>query len=203
MKHSIQYLILILSLFLLINGVEAQQSINIDYQTREMIVNKGDTITRVRILVENPTIKANQERLYAWYQKQVILETRGSWAGKLLHGRYETFYPNHNLLEQGEYRNGYKVGEWSKWYPNGEIAERINWKNGLADGCFERYDNNGDLVEQGKYKQGEIHGLVISYKDGKRTKSRYRNGIVKQKSLLKKKLKKSKDTNKENISKKE
>jgi hypothetical protein len=200
MNHFIPSLILILSLSLLTNRVEAQQDINIAYQTREMVINKDDTITRVRIFVENPAIKADQERIYTWCQKQVILETRGSWAGKLLHGRYETFYPNHNLLEQGEYRNGYKIGEWSKWYPNGEIAERINWKNGLATGCFERYDDNGNLVEQGKYKEGQIHGLFISYEGGKRMKAHYRNGIIKEKSLPSKKGEKSEEKIKKNIS---
>ena len=108
-----------------------------DLETREIILNNADTLHKIRILIKNPVFSPNQKKVYAWYQKQTLLETRGSWSGKLLHGRYEAFYPNNNLLSQGKYQNGYRIGIWQKWYPDGEIQEKVQWEDGLKHGYFE------------------------------------------------------------------
>lgn len=157
-------------------GSWAQDETKIVYETREMVINYDDTITRIHIFVANPTIKPDAEMVYTWYQKQTVLQTRGSWSGKLLHGKYETFYPNHNLLEQGYYENGHRVGAWSRWYADGEIAERINWKKGIQHGTFEQYDDKGNMTRRGKYRKGFVHGTVHNYVEGQLEKERYKKG---------------------------
>lgn len=154
-------------------------------ETREVVLNTIDTIKKIRIFIVNPTMRAAPNKFYAWYQKQVVLQTQGSWSGKLLQGNYEAFYPNHSLLEQGNYEKGIKIGLWKKWYSNGRLQQQYNWVNGLRHGTFKTYDVNGNLIEKGQYKKGKLHGSLFKTVDQKTTKERYRNG----KLLLKKKKK--------------
>ena len=147
-------------------------------ETREIVLNSADTIKKIRIFIANPKIKIKSNKFYAWYQKHVVLHTQGAWSGKLLQGKYESFYPNHNLLEQGSYEKGWKVGNWKTWYADGALKEQVIWKKGLRHGTFEAFDLNGQFKEKGRYKNGRLHGRFLNFLNGEATKVKYRKGKI-------------------------
>jgi hypothetical protein len=147
-------------------------------ETREVVLNAADTIKKIRIFIANPKVKIEGSKFYAWYQKQIVLHTQGAWSGKLLQGKYESFYPNHNLLEQGIYEKGWKVGLWKQWYANGTLKEQVVWKKGLKHGVFEAFDVSGQLVEKGTYRNGFLQGHFSTFENGAETKVKYRKDKV-------------------------
>jgi hypothetical protein len=147
-------------------------------ETREIVLNAADTIKKIRIFIANPKVKIEGNKFYAWYQKQIVLHTQGAWSGKLLQGKYESFYPNHNLLEQGIYEKGWKVGLWKQWYADGTLKEQVLWKKGLKHGLFEAFDSRGQLTEKGLYKNGQLQGHFSTFVDGVETKVKYRKDKV-------------------------
>jgi antitoxin component YwqK of YwqJK toxin-antitoxin module len=63
------------------------------------------------------------------------------------------------------------------YYPNSQLKERINYKNGKKDGLYERYYINGQLHYRINYKNGKLNGLYeVWYKNILREKSNYLNG---------------------------
>lgn len=155
---------------------KAQLPLNAIPNTREIVLNASDTIKKIHIFIANPTFRTNPRYFYSWYQKQQILHTQGAWSGKLLEGQYESFYPNHNLLEQGTYHRGYRIGIWKKWFPDGVLQEEIRWKHGLRHGQYQRFDTAGQLIEKGTYRYNQLHGMQITYANEVPTKVRYRKG---------------------------
>lgn len=173
---SMKKLLIILIFFYSIVSIKAQKFSDAIPETREIVLNAVDTIKKIRIFVSNPKVKIEENKFYAWYQKQIILHTQGAWSGKLLQGKYESFYPNHNLLEQGTYEKGWKVGIWKKWYADGTLKEQVIWKKGLRHGSFEIFDTNGQLMESGQYRNGQLHGFFSTITNGKEHKVKYRKG---------------------------
>lgn len=155
---------------------KAQLSMNTIPQTREIVLNSGDTIQKLHIFITNPNFKTKTRCFYSWYQNQRVLHTQGAWSGKLLEGQYEAFYPNHNLLEQGTYHRGYQVGTWKKWYPDGTLQEEMRWKHGLRHGQYQRFDATGQLIEKGIYCRDQLHGMQIIHVNGELTKVCYKKG---------------------------
>lgn len=171
-------LFIALILFYLLPSTQAQKLPNKIPTTREIVLNAADTIQKIRIFIANPKVKIEENKFYTWYQKQLILHTQGAWSGKLLQGKYESFYPNHNLLEQGIYEKGWKVGLWKRWYADGTLKEQVSWKKGVRHGSFETFDANGQLTQKGRYKNGQLHGPFSTFVDGKETKVKYRKDKI-------------------------
>jgi len=158
--------------------INAQKFSDAIPETREIVLNAADTIKKIRIFIANPKVKIKSNRLYAWYQKQIVLHTQGAWSGKLLQGKYESFYPNHNLLEQGTYEKGWKVGLWNQWHADGTLKEQVVWKKGLKHGTFEAFDTRGQLIEKGRYKNGRLQGHFSTFANGAETKVKYRKNKI-------------------------
>lgn len=198
-------LFITLILFCVIPQINAQKFSDAVLETREIVLNSADTIKKIKIFIVNPKVKIEENKFYAWYQKQLVLHTQGAWSGKLLQGKYESFYPNHNLLEQGIYEKGWKVGLWKKWYSNGTLKEQILWKKGLKHGHLELFAPNGQLIEKRTYKKGLLHGYFSTFENGEETKIKYRKGkliVKKPKSSLFSKKEKTPKKKKTKVSKK-
>jgi hypothetical protein len=115
---------------------------------------------------------------YHWYTSQKIMETKGGFDGKLLHGYYHSFYLNNQLFESGEFKYGVKSSEWKNWYPDGKLKEVTNWKNGKKKGNYSLYNTDGALVASGKFKNDVLNGKFKTYdKNGKVILTQeYKNG---------------------------
>jgi hypothetical protein len=116
-------------------------------------------------------------RYYHWYASNQLCVTNGGYSGKLLHGLYSSFYPNHYLLAQGQFRNGLKDGCWKHWLPDGTLHEIIHYKNGLLNGIYELYSPNGQIARRIYYRRGGGRGKTIIFsQDGKDSVIVYKNG---------------------------
>jgi antitoxin component YwqK of YwqJK toxin-antitoxin module len=72
--------------------------------------------------------------------------------------RKDTAYAASDVIEEGEYENGRKVGLWIRYYPNGNVQSKINYVNGRPKGMYELYYDNGQVEEQGNWNRNKNTG---------------------------------------------
>lgn len=167
-------------------------------------VNFDDYTVKTQMLSHSKRISTDNERTYMWYSSQKLIETRGGYDGKLIHGAYRSFYLNNQLREQGRMQYGLRCGEWKYWYADGKLKEVIRWRKGRKHGTYLLYNDYGQLMAKSRFKNDKLHGKFYTYgangvvMDTKR----YRHGqeIVptkktksKQGFLFKKKIKKQEE----------
>ncbi len=126
-------------------------------------VNHDDYTIKTQMLSQPKELKINNDRIYMWYASQKIMETKGGYEGKLIHGKYTAFYLNNQLKEQGQIRYGLKNKEWKYWYPDGKLREVITWKNGVKSGHYSIYNDYGQLMAKGNFKNDKLHGKFYTY----------------------------------------
>ena len=162
-------------------------------------VNFDDYTVKTQMLKEPKKVKIDNELSYLWYTSNKIIETKGGYDGKLLHGYYKSFYLNSQLKESGEIKYGIKHNEWRIWYSDGKLREISTWKNGRKNGKYEVYNDNGFLMAKGSFKNDLLHGKFYTYDNfGRITEEKkYRNGIEVLAKVKKQKVKKEKTKKKE------
>lgn len=166
-------------------------------------VNHDDCTIKTQMLASNKKIDAKSELTYLWYSSQKIMETKGGYDGKLIHGFYKSFYLNNQLKEQGTIRYGVKHKEWKFWYADGKLRELITWKNGVKSGKYCIYNDMGQLMAKGNFKNDKLHGSFFTYNSngGIIDKKKYKNGteiVPKPKRVKEKKQKVLKSEKEEN-----
>jgi len=172
MKHLLYIAFLAYSL------VAFSQPKKYEHETNNMVINLADATLKFQVPVSNPKVKVNNNLTYHWYKSNEILQTKGGYEGKLLHGDYSEFYLNKNLKTQGGFNKGLKHKEWKSWDDNGDLKEIINYKNGVLNGSFKTLDEKGRVILESNYKNGKLHGTTTSYADGKLLKrTTYKNGL--------------------------
>ena len=141
-------------------------------------VNYDDYTVKTQMLSQSKTIKVNNELVYMWYGSQKIIETKGGYEGKLIHGKYTSFYLNNQLKEQGQIKYGLKTKEWKYWYPDGKLREVINWKNGRKNGKYILYNDYGQLMAKSNFKDDKLNGKFYTYSQNGAIaeKKKYKNG---------------------------
>src|SRR3954471_4133174 len=97
-------------------------------------VNHDDYTVKTQMLKDPKKIKVDNELSYLWFYSNKIMETKGGYDGKLIHGYYKSFYLNNQLRESGEIKYGVKHHEWRNWYNDGKLKEVSTWKNGRKNG---------------------------------------------------------------------
>ncbi len=132
-------------------------------RSREVIIQKGDTLIRVTILAGNLNLKPSLNRIYFYYSKGMINSNIGDYGGNLLNGEYKAFF-NSKLIESGHFNRGCKTGVWESWYMNGKFKKINSWKNGVLSGSFSYYNVNGIIEEQGYYKNARYKTSRTSVK---------------------------------------
>lgn len=143
----------------------------------KMVINLEASTQKFELPVKDVKTKVDNELTYSWYKSNQIMQTKGGYDGKLLHGAFAEFYLNNNLKEKGNYKKGLKKGEWKTWYENGQLKEIIKYNNGLIHGKYQSYNEKGELTLDANYKKGKLHGETIRYEKGKNlAKHKYKNG---------------------------
>lgn len=160
-------------------------------------VNYDDYTIKTQMLSQNKEIDVDNERTYLWYSAQKIMETKGGFDGRLIHGKYRAFYLNNQLKELGSIKYGLKNKEWKYWYPDGKLKEVIRWKKGVKDGLYQLYSDNGKLMAKGHFKKDKLNGRLYTYDNNGKVldKKKFRNGdeiIAKVKPVKEKKEKSEK-----------
>ena len=183
----------------LFSGVLSSQKMDKIPETRTIHVKSGDTIIVVSIPVKQlKSSKIDSKKLYYWYEYDKIHKNQGGFSGLLLHGAFNTFDGNGNLIESGNFASGLKTGIWKKWDTEGKIAEEHNWKAGILSGTSYYYIN-GNCVKTENYKNGILHGKVIVINDlGETETTVYKKGKVVEKGKREKNNKENAKTDKEN-----
>lgn len=158
-------------------------------------VNYPEYTVKTQMLKDAKKITTDAELTYHWYTAQKIMETKGGFDGKLLHGTYRSFYLNDQLFESGEFKYGIKSGEWKNWYPDGKLKEITHWKQGRKNGKYALYSNYGKLMATGTFKNDLLTGTFTTYDASGNVSSKriYKKGkeVIKQQKV--KKSKKQKD----------
>ena len=126
-------------------------------------INFDDYTVKTQMLSHPKDISVNNDRTYMWYASQKIIETKGGYDGKLIHGTYRSFYLNNQLKEQGEIKYGLRNKEWKYWYADGKLKEVINWKKGVKNGSYYLYNDYGQLMAKGNFKQDKLNGKFYTY----------------------------------------
>lgn len=166
-------------------------------------VNHPDHTIKTQMLKDAKKITPHNSLTYYWYQSQKIMETKGGFDGKLLHGYYKSFYLNDQLKETGTIHYGLKNKEWKYWYPDGKIKEIITWKRGRKRGTYKLYNDYGQLMARGHFKNDLLNGRFYTYDNtGKIVeRKKYKNGIeiinkkkIKPQKQKKEKIRKEKKT---------
>lgn len=145
--------------------------------TTSIYINTPDSSIKASI-TDQAEKKLYTGRFYHWYASNQLCVTNGAYSGRLLHGTYSSFHPNHYLLSQGQFRMGLKDGCWKKWLPDGSIHEIIHYKNGQLDGAYELYSPRGFLMQRIYYRKGRRAGkTTIFSQDGQDSVILYKKGV--------------------------
>lgn len=136
----------------------------------------SDANFRYEFYTSDKKIKIKDHKTYYWFKGGAIHSAESGIAGALLTDKFVKMYHSNQLAEQGEFKNGLKVGLWKTWHPNGKIESTLKWKKGFKSGLFVRYDENGFLAETGKYNNDLKTGKWIDYQ--KKDTLVYKKGIV-------------------------
>lgn len=138
---------------------------------------------RYEFYTTDKKIEPKIAKTYYWFKGGLIHEAQGGIAGDLLNDKFIKMYHSNQLAEQGQFKNGLRVGKWKTWYSNGVLSTTLNYSKGLKSGKFFRYDELGTLIEQGKYASNLKTGRWINTETKETTT--YRDGIiVKQKETF-------------------
>lgn len=193
----------------LIHSASAQKPIEYDkIKAFNIVVNYTDCTVKTQMLKDTKKIEAKEDYVYHWYTSNKIMNTKGGYDGKLLHGYYKCFYLNSNLKESGSFKYGVKTGEWRNWAEDGKLKEIVNWKKGKKNGKYKLFNPVGDLIAESNFKDDKLNGKFKTYSSGKLIETlKYKNGElvvkkqktpkqVKEKKVKEPKVKKEKDTSK-------
>lgn len=77
--------------------------------------------------------------------------------------RQDSNYPAENAIEEGEYKNGRKIGTWVRYYPNGKKQSEISYVNGRPKGAYKTFYNNGKVEEEGSWVRQKNTGDFKRY----------------------------------------
>lgn len=136
----------------------------------------SDANFRYEFYTTNKQITPKANKIYFWFKGGLIHSAQSGIAGNLLNEKFIKMYHSNQLAEQGEFRNGLKVGLWKTWHENGIVQTTQYWNNGLKTGIFYHFDANGNVLEKGNFKKDKKHGEWIDY--ATKVTVRFKNGIV-------------------------
>lgn len=118
---------------------------------------------RFYVLEDYRAIRAKPETTYYWYLNRKIHENKGYVGNLPLHGPYEKFDKQYNLLEVGRFKLGKKDSIWITFNKKGVLTERFKFKKGMLNGKYESYTDAGEKFLKGTYKNGIKTGRWIDF----------------------------------------
>ena len=162
-----KFFLFIVFLSSLLNGFSVTaQNKKRDKECSAFTINTSNSTIKFEVLSNKESFHPEEALTYYWYSTNKILETKGGYDGKLLHGQYSCFYMNNNLKEKGKFKKGLKDGEWITWFESGKIMEIITWKGGIRNGKYKSFDETGHPVLEAEYRKGMLNGKMTTYLKG-------------------------------------
>jgi hypothetical protein len=183
------------------------EDINYNSQT----ISHAEYSERIEFTDNDKIVKTNPDLEYTWLKNQTVLTTQGGYSGKLLHGNYESFYPNNNLMGKGKFSYGLKDGTWLYWREDGTLKTSEYWKNGQKEKDVILFNSSGVDSLIIPYKKDQKHGKVYEvFNNHKKHVQTYKKGVLKsdkinkvQSKWFKRKDKSDSKLEKENLTREE
>lgn len=158
------YSIQTVTLAIVLSAFACSSQLKLPASTESSItVVKGDTVHQIHLLPQTSVVETLPARFYYYFSGGQLGQAEGAYLGKVLHGPYQQHTRNKQLLEQGVYDKGLKVGAWRQWYGAGHLASQIEYKKGLLHGNWLSYTPGGAIAWSRSYKKGLPHGKWINY----------------------------------------
>jgi antitoxin component YwqK of YwqJK toxin-antitoxin module len=126
---------------------------------------------------EEPTTEVIKERFAngsVKIERRVIQDAQSNYVN---HGEWKMWDERGNLVAQGEYQNGDRVGTWVRWYRNvteadlltkvpyqqfpGPFVSQATFKHDQLDGKWTIYDSKMRKISQWSFADGKRHGASI------------------------------------------
>jgi antitoxin component YwqK of YwqJK toxin-antitoxin module len=153
---------------------------------RQVTIVYPDSTIKTYILNQKIKLKPRVNSEYFWIFNQKLYKNKGDYASYLIHGPFQVFDAENQLITKGDFRFGLKQGTWKSWYPDGEISQICNYKDGERQGICYMYDQGGELKNILSYRNDMLDGKCEYHLNGKTIIKKYRNGQeVKPWSILK------------------
>lgn len=108
-------------------------------------------------------------------ERQTTLDRDGNYVN---HGSWKMFAPTGDVLAEGQYHFGRRVGLWTRWHAKNDsplfnelpfkefkapFMSQVSFTDGVMDGEWVIVDANDKKVSQVSLKNGQRHGLAISW----------------------------------------
>lgn len=122
----------------------------------------SDANFRYEFYTTKKNLKPKADRSYFWFKGGLIHSAQSGIAGELLHDKFVKFYHSNQLAEQGNFKNGLKVGSWKSWFENGKIETIQNYKSGILNGRYITFNQDGEIIEKGNFAKGLKTGKWIN-----------------------------------------
>ena len=124
-------------------------------------------------------------------ERQTTLDRDGNYVN---HGSWKMFAPKGDVLAEGQYHFGHRVGLWTRWHAKNDSAlfnevpfkefkapfmSQVSFTDGVMDGEWMIVDANDRKVSQISLKNGQRHGLAIAWLPNGTTfrQATYENGL--------------------------
>lgn len=86
---------------------------------------------------------------YTWYDD-------GTPESEFTPNAIKNWYPNGEMEELAEFKDGNMDGRVAKWYESGQIAGESFYVNDQLHGDYLEWDEEGNLITEKKYEMGEL-----------------------------------------------
>lgn len=123
----------------------------------------GDTVHQIQVLPHTEKVSVLPVRFYHYFSGGQLGKAEGAYLGKVLHGPYQQHTRQKQLLEQGMFDKGLKVGIWKQWHAAGHLAAQKEYKKGFLHGKWLSYSSKGSLIWSKSYKENLPNGRCTSY----------------------------------------
>lgn len=102
----------------------------------------------------------NGKALYYYKEGQVLehklqVERRVQYLDGKLHGKYQSYFYNGKLKQEGSYERGLKQGLWSEYNSKGVLIGTMKYVNDFLHGWVITYDEAGQVLNKTLYLDGQ------------------------------------------------
>lgn len=186
MNLNIQKTNVITILLALIAGpfgvAEAQKSkMDMKNLVRNVSVAFPDSTIKAVAFYVNPKVKIDNTAPYYWYYNNQINHNIGGYYGRLLHGVYRVFNKNNQMITEGNFSNGIKIGLWKYWFANGSLKASAMYKNGKLNGEMVYFSLAGEKLRVVEYKNDLMDGSETVFRTDTTIVNKYNNGRLVEK----------------------
>lgn len=70
------------------------------------------------------------------------------------------YYPNGQIKQEQNFRNGAAHGRALFWHENGALAEKGEFRNGLKEGLWQWWSIQGHRIKEGYFIAGKLHDNI-------------------------------------------